>query len=184
MFERCLADVFGAKRSLDVEVALPILHWFCSVGAQSIHLLRHGRRVFRKTHFGEVTLVGTQPRRCGTASKRGDLDLFRAVFDDVRAMFGGRATLHVGTDAGPGELVLMFGRCSAMFDRCSGVFRGKMPLKQPHLMPVKGFILPQDRKVQPLSPPCTALYRARLHLIVSILVKTRCLRCRCVKNAF
>ena len=178
MFERCLADVFGAKRSLDVEVALPILRWFCSVGAQSIHLLRHGRRVFRKTHFGEVTLVGTQPRRCGTASKRGDLDLFRAVFDDVRAMFGGRATLHVGTDAGPGELVLMFGRCSAMFDRCSGVFRGKMPLKQPHLMPVKGLAPPQIDCHRPHSVVVRCLCGPLLDCFVLIRFKAPCLRCR------
>ena len=63
MFERCLGDVFAVKRSLDVEVALPVLHWFCSCSASSSHLLRYGRRVFRKTHFEEVALVGGQTRR-------------------------------------------------------------------------------------------------------------------------
>lgn len=99
-------------------------------------------------------------------------------------MFGGRATLHVGIGARPGELVPMFDRYSVMFDRCWGVFRGKTSLKQPCLMPVKGFILAQIDCLPPVAVPldaCTALLRG---CFGSIRHKVRCLRCRSVYERY
>lgn len=93
-------------------------------------------------------------------------------------MFGGGSTLHVGTGVRPGELVPMFDRCLAMFDRCWGVLRGKMSLKQSHLMPVKGLLRPQIALSPPGSGAGGGLYRARPDFFVLIWTKTPCLRCR------
>lgn len=65
------------------EVAALVFRSFCSNGARSGHLLRHGRRVFRKTHFAEGAWVDLRGEVEAMSLKGGDSGPISADLTDV-----------------------------------------------------------------------------------------------------
>lgn len=83
MFERCLGDVFVVKRPFGIAVGALVLRRMCLSWAWAGWSVSHGRRVFRKTHFGEGGLTDLVNGVAAMSPKGGDSGLFWAVLGDV-----------------------------------------------------------------------------------------------------